>query len=52
MRLFINIRNHLSLLYFHITIVDVYLSALLSNEPYQDQTISVARDDAAIVEAK
>ncbi|MGZ5511528.1 MAG: multicopper oxidase domain-containing protein, partial [Nitrososphaeraceae archaeon] len=36
----------------HSTIFDVYPSGLLSNQPYQAQTIAVAPGDAAIVEAK
>ena len=39
-------------LHLHSTIFDVYPSGLLSNEPYQAQTIPVAPGDAAIVEAK
>ena len=39
-------------IHLHSTIFDVYPSGLLSNEPYQTQTIPVAPGDAAIVEAK
>jgi nitrite reductase (NO-forming) len=35
----------------HSTIFDVYPSGLLSNQPYQAQTISVAPGDATIIEA-
>ena len=42
----------LSPMYLHNTIFDVYPSGLLSNEPYQTQSIAVAPGDAPIVEAK
>ncbi|MGB9168497.1 MAG: multicopper oxidase domain-containing protein [Nitrososphaeraceae archaeon] len=36
----------------HSSIFDVYPSGLLSNKPYQAQTIAVAPGDATIIEAK
>ena len=36
----------------HSTTFDIYPSGLLSNQPYQAQTIAVAPGDAAIIEAK
>jgi len=39
-------------IHLHSSIFDVYPSGLLSNEPYQAQSIAVAPGDATIVEAK
>ena len=39
-------------MHLHSTIFDVYPSGLLSNKPYQAQTVAVAPGDAAIIEAK
>ncbi len=39
-------------MHLHSTIFDVYPSGLVSNKPYQAQTVAVAPGDAAIIEAK